>query len=375
MPQKSDYYDVLGVDHDAGKDEIKRAYRKLALKYHPDRNPDNKQAEQKFKETAEAYGVLSNEQQRARYDRYGHTGLESGGAGFSGVDDIFAAFGDIFGGSLFEGLFGRRAGQRGPAPGTSLRARIVLGFLDAAVEQVKTLELNREEICEACRGSGAEGGTAFQTCGACRGTGNVTQGGGFFTVQIRCPRCRGVGRLIERRCPECQGAGQTVKSSRVDVTLPPGIEDGMRVRVSGEGEQAEWNGPRGDLYVDVIVKSHDFFKRHGQDVTCEVPVSYSQVALGAELEIPSLEKGRWLTVEIPRGVQSGTPIKLAGEGFPDIERPSRRGDLYVRILVETPRKLTGRQEELLRELAELEEKNVSPQRKSFLKRVKNLFAD
>jgi molecular chaperone DnaJ len=373
MAQKRDYYEVLGVERQAEKAEIKRAYRKLALKYHPDRNPDDNEAESKFKEAAEAYSVLGDDQKRARYDRYGHEGLQ-GGFGPGSMEDIFSAFGDIFGGGgIFGDLFGRR--RRGPAVGASLRTQITLDFLDVMHEQTRQVVIQREEICTDCQGTGAEDGTAFVTCELCRGAGHVTQGGGFFMVQTACPRCGGAGRRIEKICATCEGQGRTPREIALEIRIEAGIESGMRIRVPGQGEQAEPGGPRGDLYVDVQVRPHEFFQRQGEEAYCEVPISMSQAALGAEVKVPSLEPGRWLTVNVKRGTQSGTVRDIRGEGFPSWQNPGRRGDMHVALIVETPRKLTKRQEELLREMAELEEKHVSPRRKNFFEKLKSLFSD
>jgi len=357
-----DYYEVLGVDRSATREEIRRAFRKLALQYHPDRNPGDKEAERKFKEAAEAYEVLGDEEKRARYDRYGKEGVAGRVRGFSSFDDIFSAFSDIFG----EGLFGEFFGRMGrPEPeGVSLRCEVSISLEEAATGTSKTIRIRRNEPCTDCRGTGAKGGTAFAPCPACQGSGSVVQSAGFLVMRTVCGRCGGLGRVVKTPCQKCRGSGKVKSAADVTVDIPAGIEDGTRIRISGEGEADSPGGPRGDLFCHVRVEPHAHFVREGDDLLCEVPISFAQAALGAEIELPTLH-GK-AKVSIPRGTQGGDVIRLRGEGVPNM-RTGRKGDLLARIVVEVPKKLTARQEELLRELAATEEAEVSPRRKGFLK--------
>ncbi len=361
--EKRDYYEVLGVPRDATAEQIKKAYRKIALETHPDRNPGNKEAEERFKEAAEAYEVLSDPEKRARYDRYGHAGVRGEPLhDFSNVESIFEAFSDIFGGTAFEDLFGfgRGRARARPRPGPSLKVEVELDFIEAAKGCDKTIELRRQESCEKCHGSGARSGTKPGTCRTCGGRGEIAQTQGFFSIRTTCPRCRGMGQTIETPCPECRGTGTVARKRELKV----------RIRIRGEGEAGALGCPRGDLYVFITVRPHEFFERDGDDLVCEVPITFPQAALGARIEVPTLD-GRE-EIEIPRGTQSGTVFRLAGRGFPHL-RGYGRGDELVRVVVETPRALSKRQEELLRELAALDEKEVSGRRKSFLEKIKELF--
>ena len=371
---KRDYYAVLGVDRNAPSDEIKKAYRKMALKYHPDRNPGNKKAEESFKEAAEAYEILRDPEKRSLYDQFGHAGLEGvPHRGFNTFEDIFEAFGDIFGGgSIFEDLFGfggsRRRGTRTRARrGPSLRCEISLDLYEVSRGAEKTIELRRNETCAGCGGSGAEPGTSPVTCPYCRGYGEIQQSQGFFTLRTTCSQCRGEGTIIQSLCKECRGSGKVPKKRDIKVEIPPGIEEGTQVRISGEGEPGVNGGPPGDLYCFIHVAPHPIFQRHGDEILIEVPIGFSQAALGAEIEVPTL--GGKEKIKIPRGTQSGDVLKLKGKGLPNIDGYGR-GDQLVRVLLETPRKLTKRQEELLREYAKLEEINISPQRKNFFEKIK-----
>lgn len=371
MASKRDYYEVLGVSRDAGPEEIKRAYKKLALKHHPDRNTGDPEAAERFKESAEAFQVLSDPDKRARYDRFGHEGLAGAGAGpaFTDIEDIFEAFGDLFGG----GFFGRTSRRRGGGVqrGDSLRTAIQIDLLEAAGGTTREVEIERHEICSTCDGSGARPGTQPATCDYCGGHGRVVQSQGFFRVQATCPACRGSGTVVRDRCPDCRGSGRERKTARLTVTIPAGVDSGMQLRVRGEGEPGIRGGPRGDLYVDIYVKEHPLFQRDGINLTCRVPVGYTQAALGTALEIPTLN-GRH-ELDVPPGTQPGEVFRLRGLGMPD-PHGGRRGDLFVEVQVEVPRKLSSRQEELLRELAELEDADVSPHRKSFFEKVKEYFA-
>ncbi len=379
---KRDYYEILGVGREASSEEIKRAYRKLAMKYHPDRNPGDKQAEERFKEAAEAYEILRDPEKRSRYDRFGHEGVTGQTPDFSGgFEDIFAHFSDIFGGGgggLFDGIFGGMGGPgtrtrgAGMRTGPSLKCRVDLEFKEAVFGATKTISLRRAEPCATCGGSGAAKGTSAKTCSMCRGRGQVYRSQGFFSVATACPQCGGAGEVIETPCPKCGGTGRQTRTARVRVTIPPGVEDGTRMRVPGEGEPPPRGGPRGDLYCYITVRPHGFFERHNDDVHCTVPITFSQAALGTELEVPTL-RGR-ARVKVPPGTQSGQVFRLRRQGVPNVHGHGQ-GDQIVRVVVETPRRLTDRQEELLRELAQIEETNVSPQRKGFLDALKRYFTE
>lgn len=374
---KRDYYEVLGVGKNASDAELKKAYHKLALKYHPDRNKDDAGAEAKFKEAAEAYDVLKDPQKRAQYDRFGHSpqGGFAGGAGFNNVEDIFSAFGDIFGGggggSPFGDLFGGggRSRQRGRR-GASLRCSVDLEFTDPARPQEKTIRLKRAETCEECDGSGAEKGSSPETCPQCNGSGAVMQQSGFFAMRSTCPKCHGRGTIITNPCKKCSGAGRVNKDREITIKIPAGIEDGMTLRVSGEGESGEQGAPPGDLLCDVRIRSHELFKRAGPDVYIELPIGFAQAALGTKAEVPTI--GGRAEIKIPKGTQSGQVLRMRNEGFPRLDSGGQ-GDQFVEIVVEVPKKLTPKQQELLREFAETEEQNVSAQRRSFLDKVKTLF--
>jgi molecular chaperone DnaJ len=363
-----DYYDVLGVPRDATTEQIRKSYRKLALKYHPDRNPDDPEAEAKFKEAAEAYDVLSNEQTRQRYDRYGMAGV--GGHSehsFNSYEDIFSAFSDVFGGGgVFDEFFGRSRGRR-PRRGRSLRVTLELELAEVLTGVEKDITLTRPEVCSACGGTGAED-EGVRTCGTCRGHGQVERGQGFFRLRSTCPKCGGDGRIIVDRCSECRGQGRISREVVVNVHVPAGVENGTRLRLQGEGEPAV-DGPPGDLYCDVIIRPHDVFERDGDDLCCEVPISYTVAVLGGEVAVPVLDGGTH-ELTVPRGTQSGQVLPVTGMGLPNLQT-QRRGDLRVRVLVETPRKLTERQEELLRELAEIEHVNVSERRRGWLDKIKD----
>ena len=375
---KEDYYNVLGVERNASQDDVKRAYRKLALKYHPDKNQGNKQAEEKFKVAAEAYEVISDPDKRRRYDQYGHEGLRGGESrGFGNFEDIFDAFGDIFGGgggggggSIFEDFFGggrKQAAQRG----ASLRCDIAIDFKDVASGIEKTIEISKRDFCEECRGTGARKGTSPVSCPYCKGKGEIHQRQGFFTIRTTCPKCQGNGKIIETPCNKCSGHGVYPRKSDIKVQVPAGIEDGSRLRVSGQGESGANGAPPGDLYCDIHIKPHPIFRRQDYDIICEFPITFTQAALGCELEVPTI-LGKLRKVGVPAGTQSDDIISIKGEGFPHV-RGYGVGNMLVHIVVETPSKLTPRQEELLREFAESEHKNVTPKRKSFFQKVKKLF--
>ena len=347
---KRDYYEILGVSRNATEDEIKRSYRKLALQYHPDRNPDNPDAEEKFKEAAEAYEVLHDAEKRSLYDRYGHEGLQNAGfKGFQGFDDIFSNFGGIFE-ELF-GFGGRQRGQRSARAGADLRYDLHITFEEAVFGTEKMLEFEKLESCIQCLGKRTAPGTSPTTCRTCGGLGQVERRQGFFALRTTCPHCRGEGTMITDPCPACRGVGMVQTPKKLSVKIPAGVDDGARLRLTGEGEEGNHGGPPGDLYVMIHVAPHEFFERHGNDLHCQIPISFPQAALGAELEIPSLSGLQTLT--IPRGTQTGETLQLRGCGAPDV-RGGRRGDQIVHIVVKTPTHLNTRQEELLRELATLD---------------------
>lgn len=364
MPeQKRDYYEVLGVSKGASDDEIKKAYRKLAKKYHPDMNPGDKEAEAKFKEVNEAYSILSDEQKRARYDQFGHAGVDpnygAGGPGgpFGGFDmgdiDLGDIFGSFFGGGGFGGFGGGGARRNGPQKGESLRANLTITFEEAAFGCEKELSLNRTEECDACHGSGCQPGTTAETCPDCRGTGVVRvqqRTGGFaFSSTAACTRCRGTGKIIHSPCKSCGGSGSVKKSKRITVTIPAGIDDGQAVSLRGQGNAGKNGGPAGDLIVGVRVKPHPQFRRDGTTVLYEQPVSFFQAAMGAELEIPTID-GK-VKYTLPAGTQTGTTFRLRGKGIPEL-RGRGRGDQYVTIRVQVPTSLNSEQKEALRAFAQ-----------------------
>lgn len=366
MSQKRDYYEVLGVDRNADASELKARYRKIALKYHPDRNPGDKEAEEKFKEAAEAYEVLSNPDKRRLYDQFGHRAFENGGGGYSGgfrdFEDIFSSFGDIF-----EDFFGFRTGGRGgrtrPQRGADLRYDLTIEFTDAAFGKETELELEKMETCGECRGTGARPGSEPRTCDQCQGTGQFVRTQGFFSVKSVCPRCRGQGRIITDLCPECRGEKKVVARKKVELKIPAGVDNGSRLRLAGEGEPGTNGGPPGDLYVFIHVKPHEVFERRGNDVVCKVELSFVQAALGDEITVPTLTGEQ--TVEIPAGTQHGDTIRLTNQGIPSL-RTGLPGDQVVEVGLKTPRHLSKRQEELLREFLRLESEKLTS-------RIKRIF--
>ncbi len=374
MAGKRDYYEVLGVERTATEKIIADAYRKQALKYHPDRNPGDEEAIIRFKEAAEAFEVLSDQHKRARYDRYGHAGVDGPGGGsphFSDVSDIFQAFGDIFGDSAFGDLFGggRRRARR-PGKGADVRTNLTLDLVEAVRGVTKTIEFERHETCARCSGSGAEQGTTRQKCAYCGGRGQIIQSTGIFRVQTTCPSCHGAGTVVKDPCTGCRGSGFVLQKVKREVAIPAGIDDEMRVRLSGEGEPSPQDGPRGDCYVFVTVREHALFQRDGQNLIVRMPITFAQAALGCELDVPTLDGPHPL--QMPSGTQSGEVFKLRGQGVADV-RGHGKGDLLVQVNIEVPKKFTARQRELLREMAELEHVHVSPHRKSFIEKVRDYF--
>ncbi len=371
MATKRDYYEILGVKREVEVEEIKRSYRQLALKNHPDKNPGDPEAEKRFKEAAEAYEVLSDQAKRQRYDRYGHAGLEGAGVhDFRNAEDIMSAFSDIFGGGLFGDLFNQR--RRGPRPGQDLLMKLEIELIEAARGTTKPIELNRQELCTECRGSGAKKGTVATTCNYCGGQGQVVQSRGFFQVATTCPACGGEGSRITDPCPSCRGSGRVPQTAHLKIDVPPGVETGMWLQLRNQGEPGDVGAPRGNLRIQIQVKRHPFFERTQNDLHCQVPISFPQAALGAEIEVPTLDGPDVLMV--PRGTQSGEVLKLKGRGMPDINGRGR-GDELVEVVIETPKHLSPRQEEVLRELAEIEHERVSPRRKSFFEKLRDYFTE
>lgn len=365
---KRDYYEALGVGRDASVDEIKKAYRKIAVQNHPDRNPGDTKAEERFKEAAEAYEVLSNAEKRQAYDQFGFAGVEGmgGGPGSQGFSSAFRDFEDIFGdfSGIFESFFGggaggrSRGGRRGSSRGSDLRYDLEISFTDAAFGTKVEVAYERESACETCGGSGASSGTGRKTCPTCGGAGQVRRSSGFFSVASVCPSCNGEGTVVENPCPSCSGAGVVKKRQRVKVTIPPGIGNGQRISIPRQGDAARRGGEPGDLHVVIHVQAHPHFERQGSDIYCAVPISMTQAALGSDIHVPTLD-GKRVKVKIPAGTQHGKVLRLKNEGIP-VVNSSRRGDLYIKIHVEVPKRLSGKAKDLLKQLAEVEGEDQSP---------------
>jgi molecular chaperone DnaJ len=371
---KRDYYEILGVQRGASDQEIKSAYRKLALQYHPDRNPNNPDAEEKFKECSEAYAILADSEKRGLYDRFGHAGVgtaASGGAGFDAT--VFQDFHDIFGEFFgFGDLFGAgRTSRRTRAQrGADLREDITIEFEEAVFGTEKKITYRKHELCETCKGSGSAQGKAPTTCRTCGGRGQVRYQQGFFSIARTCPACQGAGSVISDPCTKCKGEGRVVQQKTIDAKVPAGVEDGTRIRFTGVGEAGVHGGPAGDLYVVLSVKEHPFFERQGNDLYCSIPVSVTQAALGAEIQVPTLEGEQML--KIPEGTQSGATLKLRNKGVPVLNGHGK-GDLFVEVRVHTPTKLSKRQRELLQELQSITQVENKPQRSSILGKMKDMF--
>jgi molecular chaperone DnaJ len=371
---KRDFYEILGVAKNASDDEIKKAYRKLAMKYHPDRNPDSKGAEDKFKEAKEAYEMLSDSGKREAYDRYGHAGVDPnmGGGGAGGPGGFSDAFGDIFGDIFGQGARGRSSGPQ-IYRGADLRYNLDISLEQAAHGFDTTIRVPSWDECGTCHGSGAKPGTTPTTCNTCGGQGQVRMQQGFFSIQQTCPKCHGTGKVIPTPCPTCSGAGRIKHNKTLEVKIPAGIDDGMRIRSSGNGEPGMNGGPPGDLYVEIHIKQHPVFQRDGDDLHCEIPVSFTKAALGGEVEVPTLN-GR-ASFMLPEGTQSGKTFRLRSKGIKGV-RSGYAGDLFCHVVVETPVKLTERQKELLQEFEQLMTaggSKHSPHSKSWKDKVKEFF--
>lgn len=363
MSTKRDYYEILGVQRDASNDELKSSYRKLALKFHPDRNPGDKNAEDQFKEAAEAYEVLRDAEKRQLYDQFGHAGLEGAGfSGFGGFEDIFSSFGDIF--EDFFGFSGRRRSGTRAQRGSDLRYDLTLGFMEAAFGTETEISIEKMEVCPTCNGDRCQPGTVPETCRQCGGMGQISRNQGFFTVRSTCPVCRGEGQAIPNPCNQCRGSGQVAVAKKVSVKIPGGVDNGSRLRLTGEGEPGRQGGPQGDLYVFIYVQDHDFFQRRDSDIICRVPISFVQAALGDKIKVPTLNGDKKL--QIPKGTQPGDVLYFKGEGIPSL-RTGRRGDQIIQVDIKTPTHLSKRQETLLREFAELESGKLSKKLKNILK--------
>jgi molecular chaperone DnaJ len=369
---KADYYEVLGVSREVSDGDLKTAYRRLAMKYHPDRNPGDASAEERFKEASEAYGVLSDVDKRAAYDRYGHASTSAGfgGAGpFAGATDLGDIFGDLFG-EMFGGGGGQRRGSR-VQRGEDLRFDVTIEFEDAVFGKETEIKVRRREVCATCHGAGTSSGRGPTVCPQCQGRGQLRYQQGFFSVARACANCAGSGTVITDPCGTCRGETRILREFKMNVKVPAGVEDGTRIRYSGEGEAGRFGGPRGDLYVVLTVRPHDFFERDGHDLHCVVPISFPQAALGAEIVIPSLDGDA--TLRVPEGTQSGKEFHIRGKGVPHLNE-SGRGDLVVQVLVQTPKKLSRTQRELVRQLSESMTVENKPASRNMLSKMKDLFS-
>ncbi|MCB1473628.1 MAG: molecular chaperone DnaJ [Rhodobiaceae bacterium] len=368
-----DFYDTLGVDPKADDKAIKSAYRKLAMQYHPDRNPDDKDAEARFKDINAAYEILKDPQKRAAYDRFGHAAFQNGGAGAGGFNSDFGAsmadifddlFGDFMGG-------GRRGARQNNRRGADLRYNMEITLEDAYSGKNAEIRVPSSAACDTCHGSGAKPGTGSKTCASCGGAGRVRASQGFFSIERTCPRCNGTGEMIETPCEDCGGAGRVARERTLSINIPPGVEDGTRIRLSGEGDAGLRGGPAGDLYIFLSLKPHDIFQRDGADLFCRVPISFTTAALGGSFDVPTLD-GKRTPVKVPAGTQTGEQFRISGKGMP-VLRSRQHGDLYVQTIVETPVKLTRRQRELLEEFDKATSEENTPDTHGFLSRVKDFF--
>jgi molecular chaperone DnaJ len=372
---KKDYYEVLGVNRDASEDELKKAYRKLAMKWHPDRNPDNPKAEERFKEAKEAYEVLTDAQKRAAYDQFGHAGVDPSAAGGAGAGAGFGGFADAFG-DIFGDIFGGGGRQRSTVyRGADLRYNLEITLEDAARGTETRIRIPAMEECETCHGTGAKPGTQPTTCTTCGGHGQVRMQQGFFSIQQTCPKCHGTGKMVANPCSSCSGSGRVKRHKTLAVKIPAGVDEGDRIRLSGEGEAGVNGGPSGDLYVVIQIRPHPVFTRDHNDLHCEMPVSFATAALGGEIEIPTLDG--YAKIKIPPETQSGKIFRLRGKGIKGV-RSTTHGDLMCHVVVETPVNLTARQKELLQEFEAISSKDAgrhNPRAKSWMDRVKEFFAE
>ncbi len=375
---KRDYYEVLGVPKKAADEDIKKAYRKLAVKFHPDKNPGDKSAEESFKELGEAYEVLSDPQKRAVYDQHGHAAFDArsrGGGGRSpgGFHDPFDIFREAFGGGgggIFGDLFGERADPTGPQRGADLRYDLEISFKEAVLGCEREISLFKPENCDGCRGTGAAPGSSTKTCVTCGGRGQVVSSRGIFSIAQPCPRCEGAGRVIEKPCPQCRGAGRMDKTSKIKLKIPAGVDTGARLRSTGNGEAGVRGGPTGDLYVVLHVKDHELFRRDGDDLACELPASFVQMTLGAEIEVPTLTGSA--SIKVPAGTQNGTVFRLKGKGVRNVQGYGV-GDLLVKVVVEVPTHLNSAQRSKLQEFAELCDASVNPHHRGFFEKARDFF--
>ncbi len=388
----SDYYEALGVSRTATDDEIKKAYRKSALKYHPDRNPGDKQAEKQFKQISEAYEVLSDEKKRQIYDQYGEDALKGGGmgggpgghAGFSSMEEALRTFMNAFGGgggggggneSIFDSFFGFESeGDSGVRQGSSKKMNLSISFEEAMKGVEKEVALTNYATCETCDGSGAASAKGIKKCSRCQGSGQIHQSRGFFSMTSVCSQCYGKGKTISDPCKDCHGEGRVKKKQHIKIKVPAGVDTGMRLRMSGYGDAGEGGGPAGDLYVFISVEPHSVFQREGDDILVELPLSFSEAALGCKKELPT-PHGSMCRINIPEGTQSGKVMRVKGEGAPNVHHGRNRGDLLVHVIVETPVSLNDKQKELLRQFAELEKEQNSPRKRNFFDKLKGFFAD
>jgi molecular chaperone DnaJ len=376
---KRDYYEVLEVTRSSSDTEIKSSYRRLAMKYHPDRNQGDEVAEEKFKEAAEAYSVLADEQKKSLYDRFGHAGVTSAAGGGGGFDpSVFTGFEDILGG-LFGDLFGGGGRRGGPQRGADLRYDLEITFEESARGAETSIQIPRQEACETCHGSGSAPGSTASTCSACKGQGQVRFQQGFFTVARTCPQCRGAGKVITKPCTTCRGAGRVAHERKITVKIPAGISHGQQLRLQGEGEAGSAGGPPGHLYVVVHVHEHEFFRRDGLNLFCEIPVNFTTVTLGGEIQVPTLD-GQEI-VKVPEGTQTGTTLRLKGKGMPDVNGRGR-GDLFATVQVRTPKKLTKEQRQLIEQLTKVLPKeqfeprarvDAAEDERNLFDRVKDMF--
>lgn len=374
---KQDYYETLGCSREASADELKRAYRKLAMQFHPDRNPDNPEAEQKFKDLNEAYGVLKDQETRATYDRFGHAAFDGsmgGGGGGRGDFNFTGGFADIFDEMFGEFMGGGRRGGRGNQRGADLRYNMEVSLEDAYGGKTAQIRVPTTVSCDACDGSGAEHGSSPVTCSTCNGRGRIRAQQGFFTIERTCPSCHGAGRVVEKPCRACEGAGRVHKEKTLQVNIPAGVEDGTRIRLTGEGEAGIQGAPAGDLYIFLTIKPHRLFQREGANIFCQVPITMTTAALGGAIEVPSIDGGR-AKVTVPAGTQTTQQFRLKSKGM-SVMRSQARGDMYIQVQVETPVHLTKRQQELLKEFEqESEHQKQSPESHGFFARVKEFWED